>query len=243
MVGFVGGGLGLLMTIEIVKNRRTKEKYPGGFQGDFAKRFTEIVRGHGLAIRAGDSIVLSPPLTIDKNVTDSIIDILDVSLSEIEAGVPSGRVGRGKGRPGPGANEKRGRVTRPLCVSAETRGLVAPAAGPLAGRSTSGSTPDDRRAVGTAPWSLSRTRRLPRGAFPAAAGRSQRTSSSWSPARSPTFHAALGIVDVALGRVIRLVVSREGEVPTAVLAGESPVLVAHGDLLSFHSCLESGHQS
>ena len=88
MVGFVGGGLGLLMTIEIVKNRRTKEKYPGGFQGDFAKRFTEIVRGHGLAIRAGDSIVLSPPLTIDKEVTDSIVNILDVSLSEIEREFP-----------------------------------------------------------------------------------------------------------------------------------------------------------
>lgn len=88
LVGFVGGGLGLLMTIEIVKNRVTKSKFPGGFQGEFAKRFTEIVRKNGLAIRAGDTIVLSPPLTITKEIVDDIINILDVSLTEIEKEFP-----------------------------------------------------------------------------------------------------------------------------------------------------------
>ena len=88
MVGYVGGGLGLLMSIEIVKNRKTKEKYPGGPQGPFAKRFTEIVRGHGLAIRAGDTIVLSPPLIITKEIVDEMIDILDTSLTEMEREYP-----------------------------------------------------------------------------------------------------------------------------------------------------------
>lgn len=88
LVGFVGGGLGLLTTIEIVKNRQTKEKFPGGYQGDFAKRFTEIVRGHGLAIRAGELVTLSPPLTITKEIADEMINILDVSLSEIEREFP-----------------------------------------------------------------------------------------------------------------------------------------------------------
>ena len=79
-VGYVGGGLGLLMAIEIVKNRKTKEKYPGGPQGEFTKRFTNIVRGHGLAIRVGDAIICSPPLTITKEIVDDIIDILSISL-------------------------------------------------------------------------------------------------------------------------------------------------------------------
>ncbi|MEE8443449.1 MAG: aspartate aminotransferase family protein [Dehalococcoidia bacterium] len=87
-VGFVGGGLGLLMAIEIVKNRNTKEKYPGGSTGEFAKRFTDIVRGHGLAIRAGDTITLSPPLTITRELVNEIIDILDTSLTEIEREFP-----------------------------------------------------------------------------------------------------------------------------------------------------------
>ncbi len=88
LVGFVGGGLGLLMAIEIVKSRKTKEKFPGGLQGDFAKRFTQIVQENGLAIRAGDSITLSPPLTITREIVDDIIDILDVSLTQIEKEYP-----------------------------------------------------------------------------------------------------------------------------------------------------------
>ena len=88
LVGYVGGGLGLLMSIEIVKNRKTKEKFPGSFQGEFSRRFTDIVREKGLAIRVGDNIMLSPPLTITKEIVDDIIDILDVSLTEIEKEYP-----------------------------------------------------------------------------------------------------------------------------------------------------------
>ena len=83
-VGFVGGGLGLLMSIEMVKNRKTKETYPGGPQGEYARTFTEKLRGYGLATRAGDSITLSPPLTITKDIIDDIIDILDKSMGEME---------------------------------------------------------------------------------------------------------------------------------------------------------------
>ena len=87
-VGYVGGGLGLLMAIEVVKNRKTKEKYPGGPSGEFSKRFTQIVRGHGLALRVGDNITLSPPLTITKEIADEIIAILDTSLTEMEREFP-----------------------------------------------------------------------------------------------------------------------------------------------------------
>ena len=87
-VGYVGGGLGLLTAIEIVKNRKTKERYPGSQDGEFSKRLTEIVRGHGLLIRAVDNITLSPPLTIGQELVDEIIDILDASLTEVEREFP-----------------------------------------------------------------------------------------------------------------------------------------------------------
>ena len=87
-VGYVGGGLGLLMAIEIVKDRKTKERYPGGSDGAFAKRFTDLVRDKGLAIRVGDNITLSPPLTITTDIVDDIIEILDQSLTEMEREFP-----------------------------------------------------------------------------------------------------------------------------------------------------------
>ena len=87
-VGYVGGGLGLLMAIEIVKDRKTKERYPGGSDGAFAKRFTDLVRDKGLAIRVGDNITLSPPLTITMDIVDDIIEILDQSLTEMEKEFP-----------------------------------------------------------------------------------------------------------------------------------------------------------
>ena len=87
-VGYVGGGLGLLMAIEIVKDRKTKERYPGGSDGEFSKRFTDLVRDKGLAIRVGDNITLSPPLTITTDIVDDIIEILDQSLTEMEREFP-----------------------------------------------------------------------------------------------------------------------------------------------------------
>ena len=87
-VGFVGGGMGLLMSIEMVKNRKTKEPYPGGPRGEYATKFTNKIRGYGLATRAGDSITLSPPLTITKEIIDDIIGILDKSITEMEQEFP-----------------------------------------------------------------------------------------------------------------------------------------------------------
>jgi adenosylmethionine-8-amino-7-oxononanoate aminotransferase len=87
-VGFIGGGLGLLMSIEMVKNRKTKESYPGGPQGEYARKFTEKLRGYGLATRAGESITLSPPLTITREIIDHIIDILDKAITEMEREFP-----------------------------------------------------------------------------------------------------------------------------------------------------------
>jgi len=87
-VGFVGGGLGLLMAIEIVKNRKTKERYPGGARGEFSTRFTQLVRDNGLAVRAGDTITLSPPLVITKELVDEMIGILNTALTQMEKEFP-----------------------------------------------------------------------------------------------------------------------------------------------------------
>lgn len=87
-VGLVGGGLGLLMSIEMVKSRKTKEPYPGGPQGEYAKELTAKLRGYGLAVRGGESITLAPPLTITQDIIDDIIDILDKTIGEMEVEFP-----------------------------------------------------------------------------------------------------------------------------------------------------------
>jgi adenosylmethionine-8-amino-7-oxononanoate aminotransferase len=80
-VGFVGGGLGLLMSIELVKDRQTKEKWSASTK-EYGKRLTNRLRQRGLAVRAGDGISLSPPLTIDESTADEIVEIIDDALRE-----------------------------------------------------------------------------------------------------------------------------------------------------------------
>ena len=83
-VGLVGGGMGLLMSIEMVKSRKTKEPYSGGPQGEYAKTLTSKLRAAGLATRGGESITLAPPLTITTDIIDDIVDVLDGVIGEME---------------------------------------------------------------------------------------------------------------------------------------------------------------
>ena len=87
-VGFVGGGMGLLLNLEMVKNRQTQERYPGGPRGEYAETFTKKLRDRGLAVRAGDSVSFAPPLVITKEIIDDMIDIMDESLGEMEQEFP-----------------------------------------------------------------------------------------------------------------------------------------------------------
>ena len=87
-VGFVGGGQGLLMSIEMVKNRRTREKFAGGPRSEYANLFTERLRALGLASRGGDAVVLSPPLTIDEDTVAQMVEILDVAIGQMEEDYP-----------------------------------------------------------------------------------------------------------------------------------------------------------
>ena len=87
-IGFVGGGWGLLLNIEMVKNRRTKEKNGDGPQSEYQKIFTRRLRGRGLATRGGDQVTLSPPLIIDTGTIDQIVEILDITIGEMEQDFP-----------------------------------------------------------------------------------------------------------------------------------------------------------
>ncbi len=82
-VGYIGS-LGLLMGIEMVQDRETKKQWAKGRDHPYAQALTAKLRDRGLAIRAGNLIVLSPPLTIDRAAIDEIIDILDESITEME---------------------------------------------------------------------------------------------------------------------------------------------------------------
>jgi len=94
-VGFVGC-MGLLMGIEMVRDRQTKEHCGKGRDNPYADALTAKLRDRGLAIRAGKLIVLSPPLTVDRPAIDEIIAILDASITEMEEqfdGSTEGNVG------------------------------------------------------------------------------------------------------------------------------------------------------
>ncbi|MHC4322721.1 MAG: (R)-1-hydroxy-2-aminoethylphosphonate ammonia-lyase [Planctomycetota bacterium] len=80
LVGAVRG-LGLLMGIELVKDRQTKEPAV-----DEAEQLMYNALGKGLSFKLtiGSIITLTPPLTITKDEMDKALDILDECLGEIE---------------------------------------------------------------------------------------------------------------------------------------------------------------
>ena len=91
-VGYVGS-MGLLMAIEMVKDRGTREPWGKGWSHPYAEALTAKLRDRGLTIRAGNSIILSPPLTIDREEIDEIIAIIDECIGEMEADPPFGTDG------------------------------------------------------------------------------------------------------------------------------------------------------
>ena len=80
-------GLGLLCAIELVKDRKTKEKW--GKDSPFTKRLNELVNERRLLSRVWDVIHIAPPLVVTREEIDRIITILDDSLTiaEREVGV------------------------------------------------------------------------------------------------------------------------------------------------------------
>lgn len=73
-------GKGLLLAIDLVKDRATREPFPEAGRLVYEKAFAK-----GLAwIPAGNVLRLAPPLTIDDNLARKAVDLIDEALSETE---------------------------------------------------------------------------------------------------------------------------------------------------------------
>jgi putrescine aminotransferase len=77
-------GLGLLGGVELVKDRATKEHYPPS--AGVARRVFERCLEAGVIVRAlsGDVIALSPPLVIDEEQVDRVVEVLDQAIGAVE---------------------------------------------------------------------------------------------------------------------------------------------------------------
>ena len=76
-------GLGLLMCVELVSDRKTKAKFPK--EAKIADRLNERFRKQGLIFRAGGEVLtIGPPLCITRSEVDEIVHAIDLSLWEIE---------------------------------------------------------------------------------------------------------------------------------------------------------------
>ena len=84
IVGDVRGGLGLLAAVELVQDREYKTPFPAS--AGLAKRLPPLLFENGLVtFRAGDVISLCPPLMVDKDEVDFIVDAIDRSLTTLSA--------------------------------------------------------------------------------------------------------------------------------------------------------------
>jgi 4-aminobutyrate aminotransferase len=74
-------GLGLLMGVELVKDRQTKE--PAADKAEQVM-YSALRRGLSFKVTMGNIITLTPPLTITRDEMDRALDILDQCLSNAE---------------------------------------------------------------------------------------------------------------------------------------------------------------
>lgn len=87
-VGDVRGGKGLLAVVELVKNKKSKEKF--GDEIDLYSLMPNFLRDKGLlSYRAGDMISICPPLMINKDEVDFIIEGIKASIEDLESHLSS----------------------------------------------------------------------------------------------------------------------------------------------------------
>ena len=76
-------GIGLLLAVELVKDRETKKEFPK--ETKIADHLNESFRKHGLIFRTGGNILnIGPPICITREEVDEIVYALDLSLGELE---------------------------------------------------------------------------------------------------------------------------------------------------------------
>ena len=76
-------GVGLLWSIEVVKDPETRELFPP--EDDITTRLTRKLRSKGLLTRAGNLIHIAPPLVANREEMSTIVEIIDETLTEFEA--------------------------------------------------------------------------------------------------------------------------------------------------------------
>ncbi len=74
-------GIGLLVGIELVKDKNTKERFPSNIWSKFNLKALE----KGLRIKMGNVIALAPPFIITREQIDEMVSIVDELITEIEA--------------------------------------------------------------------------------------------------------------------------------------------------------------
>ena len=80
-------GQGLLVGLEFVADRDTKEPFPAA--ENVGVKVREAARRRGLLLRASHWMaVLAPPLTITAAELDELLDILEEALTEVLASSP-----------------------------------------------------------------------------------------------------------------------------------------------------------
>jgi adenosylmethionine-8-amino-7-oxononanoate aminotransferase len=75
-------GIGLMMQVELVKNRETKEPFveADDMQTKIGNRLIE----RGMLCRAGNAINIAPPLVTNREDVDEMVDILDATIADAE---------------------------------------------------------------------------------------------------------------------------------------------------------------
>ena len=87
-------GMGLLVGLEFVRDRGTRERFPADLA--IGVRVREAARRRGLLLRASHwMVVLAPPLTITGSEVDEVLTILGESLDAALAGVTAAAAGAG----------------------------------------------------------------------------------------------------------------------------------------------------
>ena len=81
LVGEVRGGKGVFAAIEIVRDKKTKERFP--IAAKLADKATRAMRRHRMLGRAGDVIPVAPPLCITRDEIDDAVVRLDHVLTQL----------------------------------------------------------------------------------------------------------------------------------------------------------------
>ena len=70
-----------MLALELVEDKQSKTPKPA----EFGKSIAAVARNEGAMVRcASHKIILSPPLVINKEEIDVIVDALDIAFSELD---------------------------------------------------------------------------------------------------------------------------------------------------------------